>query len=461
MNFSPPRPTGTRLSRRDMLKFLAAAPFVAGPLAAGIELPSDTIFVPSKGMPDVSLQNIGLPADTRIPVACNRDYWELYPTAETIALEGIEQLDEGVGLRFIFTTENFDLDRIDFTSEGPVEVTAEDHALVVVFPEVVSLTHQSARVKFHGVMAGGVTAGGERSPEYFFNLQYNSNAQDAAAGRTMFSRIGFRESNLRLAYSHVDEWIMENPTDEDRAYARKQWGRLKEGHASTFPQARAIMRNLITTFEPHRGTPSDAMDGLHPFRQLERLTDGVDRCWCANMVEICSLAFNALDIPCRLVRMRHTYHNADPQQPGKEFEFMLCGGHTIAEVYDDSTQQWYYLDPSQRIVGVKDSAGEYLNFFELHLQVNQPHRNTGLVLDAVDPANGQIIPETWAESPRQPNLAHFARREQRFYYFRRDAQAPGTPSSSSAPPSREFNHYAMGAHQARPRPEAVSQPPPG
>lgn len=410
------RPSGTRLSRRDMLKFLAAAPLIATPLAAGIELPSDTVFVPTTNMPDVSLQNIGLPGDTRIPVACNRDYWELYPTAETIALAEIEQLNAGVGLRFIFTTDSFDLQSLDFTAEGPVEVTAEDHALVVVFPKVVSLTHQTALVRFHGVSATG-----QRSPEYFFNLQYNSNAQDAAAGRTMFSRIGFRESNLKLAYSHVDEWVMDNSTDEDRAYARRQWGHLKEAHASAFPQARAIMRDLIATFEPHRGTPSDAMDGLHPFRQLERLTDGLDRCWCANMVEITSLAFNALDIPCRLVRMRHTYRNADPQRPGKDFEFMLCGGHTIAEVYDDTTKQWYYLDPSQRIVGVKDGAGEYLNFFELHLQVNQTHRNEGLVLDAVDPENGEVKPETWAESPRRPNLSHFARREQMFYYFRRGA----------------------------------------
>ncbi|GAB5559147.1 MAG: hypothetical protein SynsKO_07940 [Synoicihabitans sp.] len=414
MNSPLPRLVGTALSRRDMLKFLAATPLVVTPLAAGIELPSDTVFTPSTQMPDVSLQNIGLPADTRIPVANNREYWELYPTAETIALAEIEQLNSGVGLRFIFTTDNFELGSIDFQFEGPVEVTAEDHALVVVFPKTVSLTYQRAEVHFRGV-----TKSGERSPEYFFNLQYNSNAQDAAAGRTMFSRIGFRESNLKLAYSHVGEWIVDNPTDADRAYARREWGQFVKDHPSAFPRARAIMRDLIRTFEPHRGTPSDAMDGLHPFRQLERLTGGLDHCWCANMVEICSLAFNALDIPCRLVRMRHTYHDANPQLPGKEFEFMLCGGHTIAEVYDDATQQWYYMDPSQRIVGIKDRAGEYLNFFELHLQVNQPHRNAGLTLEAVDPTNGKVIPETWIESPRRPNLSHFARREQRFYYFRR------------------------------------------
>jgi len=414
MSSSSPRPSGTRLSRRDMLKFLAATPLVVTPLAAHVKMPSETVFVPTEQMPDISLQNIGLPSDIRIPVACNRDYWELYPTAETIALAEIEQLDEGVGLRFIFTTDNFDLDTLDFSAEGPVEVTAEDHALVVVFPQVVSLTHQSATVNFHGVSSTG-----ERSPDYFFKLQYNSNAQDAAAGRTMFSRIGFRESNLKLAYSHVDEWIMENPTDEDRAYSRQRWGQLMEGQTSTFAQARAIMADLITTFEPHRGTPSDAMDGLHPFRQLERLNEGLDRCWCANMVEITSLAYNALDIPCRLVRMRHTYRNADPQMSGKEFEFMLVGGHTVAEVYDDATKQWYYMDPSQRLIGVKDAAGEYLNFFELHLQVNQPHRTKGLIIDSVDPASGELEPTPWAESRQLPSIAHFARREQRFYYFRR------------------------------------------
>lgn len=414
MNPSTSHPSATRLSRREMIKFLAATPLIAAPLGAGVKLPSETMFVPSTAMPDVSLQNIGLPPDTQIPVASNRDYWELYPTAEVISLAEIEQLDQGVGLRFIFATEGFDLASIEVATEGPATVTAEDHSILVVFTKAVSLTPQRQHVRFHGISATG-----EHSPEYFFNLQYNSNAQDAANGRTMFSRIGFRDTNLKLTYSHVDDWILDTPTAADRAYARRHWGHLVSSTEGTFAQARAIMGNLITTFEPHRGTPSDAMNGLHPFRQLERLLADQDHCWCANMVEICSLAFNALDIPCRLVRMRHTYRNADPNRAGKGFEFMLAGGHTIAEIYDHTTHQWYYLDPSQRLIGVRDAAGHYLNFFELHLQVNQPHRAAGLVLDAVDPATGDPRPETWAESPRQPNLSHFARREQRFYYFRR------------------------------------------
>ena len=399
------------LSRRDMVKFLAASPLLFATRSPAAELAA---FTPTEAMPDVSLQTIGLPAGTQIPVASNHEYWKLYPTAETLSIESIERLSSGVGLRFTLAGSDFPLSKLTLEADGPAEVTTTGRSFTIRFTKEVSLVAQKQRVDIRGL-----TATGKKTSPYFLNLQYNSNAQDAAAGRTMFFRVGVRDTNLQLAYSFVDDWIMDNPTKADREYARERWGNLAASDATPYQQARAITRRLIEEFEPRRGTPSDAMDGLHPFRQYERLLAGQDECWCANMVEIMSLALNALDIPCRLVRMRNTYFNATPGEPGKDFELMLVGGHTIAEIYDKALGQWIYMDPNQRQLGIRDAAGEYLNFFEIHLQVNQPHRSAGLTLDAYDPVTKTDSVETFAESAIHDSLSHFARREQRFYYFKR------------------------------------------
>jgi hypothetical protein len=395
-----------------MVKFLAAAPLTVGAMASAGE--SKPAFVPSTEIPDVSLQKLDLPEGASIPVAANQNYWELYPREEPVGISHIDRLDEGVGLRFVLIGDGFALDHLEVAAEGEGEVWNEGKNLLVSWPKTVSLTPQRLRVTLTGF-----TAEGERSPEYFLNLQYNSNAQDAAAGRTAFSRITVRDSNLSIAYSRAADWIVNDPSEEDRAYAQERWGHLIEPGASRWEHTQAVTCSLIRDFATVRGTPSDVMNGLHPFRQYERLLAGEDRCWCANICEITCHALNSLDIPARLIRMRHTYHNAAEGVPGRDFELLLAGGHTVVEVYDATSGQWMFFDPTAQRLGVRDAAGHYLNFFEVHLQVNQPHRAAGLTLDAYDAEADTLSVEKFADSPKRPNFTHYAKREQRFYYFRR------------------------------------------
>ena len=51
--------------------------------------------------------------------------------------------------------------------------------------------------------------------------------------------------------------------------------------------------------------------------------------------------------------------------------------------------------------------------------MNQPHRAAGLTLDAYDPSTQTEFVETFADSAIHANVAHYAKREQRFYYFKR------------------------------------------
>lgn len=403
----------TPLTRRTLVKLLAASPLA---VPAIVRAQPAGAFQPTATLPDVSLQDIGLPEGTSIVVADNRNYWALYPRDENLSIRQVDRLDEGVGLRFAMAASGFPLDHLEVSGEGEAETWSEENSFLVRFPQTVSLTAQHHRITLRGVAANG-----ERTPEYFLNLQYNSNAQDAAAGRTAFSRITVRDSNLQLAYSQADDWIINAPSESDQAFAQKHWGHLFTPGDSNLEVTRAVTRQLITDFEPRRGTPSDVMNGLHPFRQFERLLADEDRCWCANICEIISHALNSLGVPCRLIRMRNTFYNAAPGIDGRDFELLLAGGHTVPEIYDRDSGQWIFFDPTLRRLGVRDAAGHFLNFFELHLQVNQPHRAAGLKLDAFDPATGKVTVESFDESEVKPNLSHYAKREQRFYYFKRGA----------------------------------------
>lgn len=117
--------------------------------------------------------------------------------------------------------------------------------------------------------------------------------------------------------------------------------------------------------------------------------------------------------------MRNTYHQAESDEPGHNFEVLLAGGHTIVEIFDLTLQQWIWIDPSSRQLGASDAGGHYLNLAEIHHRVNQPHQAADLKLDRYDPTTGEEITDDFADSPVFTNMLHYAKREQRFYYFKR------------------------------------------
>ena len=161
------------------------------------------------------------------------------------------------------------------------------------------------------------------------------------------------------------------------------------------------------------------MNLLHPFRQHERILTGIDRGWCANMAEVLCHGLNSLDIQARLVRMRNTYYNATSETPGENFEVLLAGGHTIVEIYDADLKQWIWIDPSQRQLGARDAGGHLLNLAEIQQRVNLPHQAADLRFEQYDPTTQTKTIYAFADSPIRPNLMNFAKREQRFYYFKR------------------------------------------
>jgi len=362
-------------------------------------------------VPDITLE--GLQHKSEILVYPNQNHWELYPTLDPLALTKVERTPTGIGLILTLTTA------FEF---GALEVTESGHAVVSIHGPIITVTfpnEEALEPQFHELTLIAVSPAGEKTAPYHVGLQFASKARDAASGRTTRNRIILKETDLKLSYSTVSDWIIETPTAADRTYAQKHWGDLIAAEAPPYTRARVVTRAIIDDFEPQRGIPSDAMNGLHPFRQHERILAGIDHGWCANLSEVLCHALNSLDVPCRLVRMRNTCFNAESDAPGHNFEVLLAGGHTIAEIFDPTLNQWIWIDPSQRQLGARDGGGHFLNLAEIHHRVNQPHQAADLQLDAYDPGTGEETTFAFADSPIRANLLHYCKREQRFYYFKR------------------------------------------
>jgi len=369
---------------------------------------------PKSCVPDVSLH--GLEEVSDILVYTNQQYWEFHPTAEPLALRSVERTPDGVGLVLRVETD-FPFGSLEVTGEGVAQVTVAADTVTVRFPD-----ENTLEPALHALTLVAVSITGDRTAPYRIGLHFASAARDARNGRAMRNRVIVKDTDLQVAYSRVSDWIIAHPTAEDRAYARARWGPLTASLKGAYAQARAVTRAVIDDFEPQRGTPSDAMNRLHPFRQHERILAGIDHGWCANMAEVLCHALNSLDVPCRLVRMRHTYRDATSDQPGENFEVLLAGGHTIAEIYDAELKQWIWLDPSQRQLAARDAGGHLLCLAEIHQRINHPQQRGDLRLDHYDPKTQTETTYALADSPVAKNMAHYAKREQRFYYFkRRDA----------------------------------------
>ncbi|MBE36532.1 MAG: hypothetical protein CMI16_13425 [Opitutaceae bacterium] len=362
-------------------------------------------------VPDPTLK--GLEQNSDILVFGNQQHWELYPTDEALSFSSIERTSSGIGLVLTLAT-SFEFGSLEVTDEGHAIVSTEGPDITITFPDEKAMEPQ-----FHTLSVVAISTNGERTAPHNLKFQFASKARDAANGRTTNDRVIVKETDLKLSYSFINDWIIDIPTDEDCDYAQKRWGDLISAEAAPYSRARVVARAVIDDFEPQRGTPSDAMNRLHPFRQHERILAKIDYGWCANMAEILCHALNSLHIPARLLRMRNTYHQAESDEPGHNFEVLLAGGHTIVEIFDLTLQQWIWIDPSSRQLGASDAGGHYLNLAEIHHRVNQPHQAADLKLDRYDPTTGKEITDDFADSPVFTNMLHYAKREQRFYYFKR------------------------------------------
>jgi len=181
-------------------------------------------------LPDPSLE--GLQHRSEILVLGSQQYWELYPTDEALSFRRIERPATGIGLVLTLAT-SFEFAALEVTDEGHALVTTDDAVVTALFPD-----EQAMEPQFHSLTLTALSTSGERTAPHRLRLQFASKARDAASGRSTHDRVIVKETDLKLSYSFIKDWIIETPTDDDRAYAQRRWGDLVAADAPPYTRAR-------------------------------------------------------------------------------------------------------------------------------------------------------------------------------------------------------------------------------
>jgi transglutaminase-like putative cysteine protease len=341
---------------------------------------------------------------------------ELYPSRAEICLSTYQQMSDEPGVVLVLQTdvENFShyrysLQRDSLPREerlesrsGEISVRFERHD---VRPQRIKLAIQA------------VSKSGRKTRPYSIELGYYPTEHYAAAGQRTPSWLVVHDSDVELCGSSVEDWIVERPSAQDRAYAKKRWARLVDPLPTDYDKARAIARDLVESLRGHEGIPSDRMRYAPAFEQLARAEGGRDRVWCGNYADIFSAACNALGIPARKIDMQYVWSS----QGRTSFE--IAEGHRTTEVFDRQLNRWVWMDLTLRCWGARMDGDEPLNMAELVDALNDERRVGRLRLFEYDDQRGleRIVPV--AESGRGKDLFRFFRQDQRYQYHRKSLAA--------------------------------------
>ena len=345
-------------------------------------------------------------------------YWDAYPRGEDLLMEAAYPLEGGTGVEVHLKTERPDVTHYRVSINGGPDFEIRDGILRIAFEDNHTLESHATETRVAAIRA--VTVGGEELEPYTLRLQFSPKERYLANGhvKNAHSRIQIQQSDVKLFRTAVEDWILDDPTEAEREYAREKWGCLLEAGRPVFENARSLGQALLDDLNPHRGTPSDVMGELKPFEQYERLVAGEDHCWCANLAEIYSYACNSLGIPARFIIMRHQLY-PPPEDINNGYEIMLAGGHTRMEMFEAGRGQWNWVDLTYNALGAYLGEEGPLNMMELHRYLNEPARLKRLQVDFYDSEAGRIERIPVLESEKLPNFLNCFKQDQLFRYMRR------------------------------------------
>jgi len=346
------------------------------------------------------------------------NYWELYPRGEDVVIQSIVPAEKGVGLILTLRSSDPEFDHFLYTIDNGPEKKSLDGRIALLFED--NHTLQDFSVERRELRVHVVTEDGGKGPGHFLNSNFYPMEMYHARGRTKdgHGRIHIRETDMEMATSPVEDWILDQPDAEAIAFARETWGHLVDADRTPYENARSLARSIVHDLTPHRGTPSNVMDGLDPFAQYRRLMAGEDRCWCANISEIFSYACNAFGIPTRFIIMRHQLY-PPPADGVNGYEVLMATGHTTNEVFDAATGSWIWMDLTYNTLGAWLGDQGPLNMLEFHRFLNQPRDLPQLVVDVYDPDSDTVQRESLLQSGLLDRVNNAFKQDQLFRYMRK------------------------------------------
>ncbi|MSS71115.1 MAG: transglutaminase domain-containing protein [Candidatus Latescibacteria bacterium] len=339
--------------------------------------------------------------------------WDLYPRREPVSLRTFKQLVEEPGVLLSLRTDVKDFSHYLYTFQRdslPAEPAQEsrDGQIAVRFQK-----RNEAKSQLIATEIQAVSKSGERTKAYRVEIGYYPKELYAASGQTSQSWLVVQNTDLTLSGSSVDDWILDRPTAEDRAYAQKRWGDLVKGSKTDYEKAQALARAIMIALKPHGGIPSDRMLASSPFQQLEMAEAGKGGVACENYSAIFSWACNALDIPARRIGMNY------PWSVVGDCNLEIAEGHNSTEIFDGQLNRWVWIDATFNILGVYMGDQGPIHMAELVQGLNDGDRVGGMTVVAFDPVTRTERRVSALESPQKAALFKYFKKDQQFRYFRK------------------------------------------
>jgi hypothetical protein len=320
---------------------------------------------------------------------------ELYPQRGALKLTSTVQTASGAGVTFGLAYTGGGMPLYDFTASGDAAVSADtaNTALTVLFGDPTLKDLQSGTVIFSS-QDGGQGGPGPAS----IVISYKSPAWLMAHGQSGPARLAISEANVPASSTEVEDWLVQEPSADDVAFAWQIWGGAIAGLASPTTKAQAIARALIDQLEPHRGVPSDAMNTA-PFAQYRRAMAGQDYVWCVNITAIFVWACKSLGVPARIVALGNVAY-------GSAYNLETAEGHATAEIFDDEANRWVWIDPTLYQLGMRGPGGRLLDLVEAQRAVNDRDLFQGAIALEYVPA-GSTSELALGQASHARDIAHF------------------------------------------------------
>ncbi len=332
---------------------------------------------------------------------------ELYPQRENVAIESLERLSQGVGLRLTLRADLTDFRYFLYTIHEGGEQKSESGVIILAFED----NHRPEPQK-RALYVQAVDGSENLSKKYEMIAGYFPKELYAKSGQTAPGYVIIQKSDIPFVSTRVEDWIVDQPSGKDREFAEQTWGPVVQNCAFPREKAQALARLLLESLNPHRGIPSDQMKTT-PFDQYRRAVGGLDHVWCGNLAEIFVRAANALGIPARLIEM-HRIHSQ-----GEKFELRTAEGHATTEIFDDQLNRWIWIDLTFNLLGMELEGYGLIHMAELHRSLNDPEKTKllwGIEYDSTLRTEKRVRVMV---SKNIDSLLNFFKKDQTFRYSKR------------------------------------------
>ena len=345
------------------------------------------------------------------------NYWALYPRRADISLRTFHQLKDEPGIVLSLRTDVKDFSHYLYTFKRdslPAEAALEsrDGEIAVRFAKRDEPKGQRILTEIRAVSRSG-----EKTRPYGVEIGYYPKELYAAGGQTSPSWLVVQNTDLVLSGSSVDDWVLEQATAADRAYAQKRWGDLIKGYKTDSEKAQALAKALIKILKPHGGVPSDSMLNASGFEQLARVEAGKDHAWCSNFADIFTKACTSLGIPVREINMQYFWSSEG------ENSFEIAEGHRTTELFDRDLNRWVWIDLTFSILGARGGDQDPLNMWELVQALNDGSRIKGLKVVEYDSEKDVEKAVPVLDSSQKKALLNYFRQDQQYKYVRKASDA--------------------------------------